>query len=60
METVLRGYANKLAKLYQTSGIRHDSWGLVARVGTKIYVFAFSRKLISYFRKKMLAKYGET
>ncbi len=59
METVLKGYANKLAKLYQTSGVRHGSWGLVARVETKISVFAFSRKS-SYFRKNLLAKYGKT
>ncbi len=57
---MLRGYANKLAKLYQTSGVRHGSWGLAARVETKIFVFAFSRNSFSYFRKNLLAKYGKT
>ncbi len=60
METVLRGYANKLAKLYQTSGVRHGSCGLVvARVETKFSFLHFHENHFRIFVKICMQNMGK-
>ncbi len=60
METVLKGDVKKQAKLYQTLGALHGSWGLVARVETKFSFLHFHENHFRIFVKILLAKYGKT